>query len=36
MTEEQIVELMAEYIKEHDVPRLIELVLQAIQKVGEE
>ena len=29
----QIVDFMTEYIKDHDVPSLIELVLKAIQKV---
>ena len=29
----QIVDFMAEYIEDHDVPSLIELVLKAIQKV---
>jgi len=33
----QIVDFMTEYITDHDVPSLIELVLKAIQKVeGEE
>ena len=31
--EVQIVDFMAEYISQHDVPSLIELVLKAIQKV---
>ena len=33
MTEEQFVEEMYRYIKDHDVPSLIELVLKAILKV---
>ena len=36
MTNEQIIELMTEYIKEHDVPSLIELVLKAIERVEKE
>ena len=35
--EVEIVDFMVKYIKDHDVPSLIELVLKAIQKVeGEE
>ena len=36
MNEEKIVEIMADYIKKHDVPKLIELVLKAIERVGAE
>lgn len=34
MTEEQIIAVMVEYIKNHDVPMLIELVIKAIKKTG--
>ena len=32
MTEEQIVEIMADFIKANSTPRLIELVIKAIKK----
>lgn len=34
--EVQIVDFMAEYITQNDVPRLIELVIKAIQKAEKE
>lgn len=33
MTEEKIIAIMAKYIKDHDIPSLIELVLRAIERV---
>lgn len=34
MTEEKIVEIMTAYIKAHDTPSLIKLVIKAIEKAG--
>lgn len=36
MTEEKIIKIMTAYIKEHDIPSLIELVLKAIERVEKE
>lgn len=33
MSEDQIVEIMAKYIKDNSTPKLIELVIKAIKKV---
>ena len=34
MNNENLIEYMAQFIREHDVPSLIELVIQAIKKTA--